>query len=124
MDDWSLVGEKINVENLIRLLNHRIETGYTTKNGSCYSDYRLEVKQNYDEDGKYKGSTVRLIKKGCKECGGALVDEDDLLCHKCYHQSVPEGECWCENLPPKCECESDDEYSITESGCDNLNCSL
>ena len=60
--------------------------------------------------------------KGCKECGGALVDEDDELCHKCYHQSVPEGECWCENLPPKCECESDDEYSITESGCDKLNC--
>ena len=24
--------------------------------------------------------------------------------------------------PPKCECESDDEYSITESGCDKLNC--
>jgi len=23
---------------------------------------------------------------------------------------------------PKCECESDDEYSITESGCDKLNC--
>jgi len=49
--------------------------------------------------------------KGCKECGGALVDEDDLLCHKCYHQSVPEGECWCNNVPPppKCECESDTE---------------
>ena len=29
-----------------------------------------------------------------------------------------------ENKPTqKCDCESDDEYSITESGCDNLNCS-
>jgi len=24
--------------------------------------------------------------------------------------------------PPKCDCESDDDYSVTESGCDKLNC--
>ena len=35
----------------------------------------------------------------CEKCGGALVDKDDLLCHKCYHQSVPEGEWWWNNIP-------------------------
>lgn len=32
----------------------------------------------------------------CEDCGNECVDLDDRLCHKCYHASVPPGECWCE----------------------------
>jgi len=57
------IGEKFDVEKLIQIYNYRIETGYTTKNGTKWSDYKLEVNQNYDENGKFKGSSISLIKK-------------------------------------------------------------
>ena len=35
----------------------------------------------------------------CEECNLPTVDEEDRLCHNCYHKSCDEGDCWCCNIP-------------------------
>ena len=73
---------------------------------TCDDCHREEYPEQYgeeEEDDK------------CEKCGEEVVDYGDKLCHKCYHKS-------CEDEGDKCYCESDDEYSVSASGCDNLAC--
>tara|TARA_R110002126_G_scaffold193380_1_gene341734 strand:- start:1033 stop:2004 length:972 start_codon:yes stop_codon:yes gene_type:complete len=82
------------------------------------SDCKIEAKKYCDECGGYGSDEEDLhIYHGgkCEKCGEEVEDYGDKLCHKCYHKS-------CGDNGDKCYCESDDEYSVSASGCDNLAC--
>ena len=32
----------------------------------------------------------------CEDCGEEKELAEDRICHRCYHSSVPKGECWCD----------------------------
>jgi hypothetical protein len=57
------IGEKFNIEEVIAHLQHKIDTGYTTKGGNSYKDWKLNVITHFTEDGIFKGTTVQLKKK-------------------------------------------------------------
>jgi hypothetical protein len=70
----------------------------------------------------------------CDKCHKEQYPEDYCQTADCQNQvstiSQSEGDaprhycekCYLEDQEDDCNCESDDEYSVTESGCDNINC--
>ena len=57
------IGEKFNLEEVIAHLQHKIDTGYTTKGGNSYKDWKMTVDMKFTEDGEYKGTSIQLKKK-------------------------------------------------------------
>jgi hypothetical protein len=57
------IGEKFNIEELITHLQHKINTGYTTKGGNSYKDWKMTVDMKFSEDGEYEGTRIHLKKK-------------------------------------------------------------
>ena len=56
----------------------------------------LSVKNIIDYD---ESEDVEEEDNACDNCDNIKEDEDDLLCHSCYHKSCEENgdECWCTN---------------------------
>jgi len=51
----------------------------------------------YDEDNVRVVEEEEDVPTGCKDCGNVKENDEDLLCHSCYHKSCVETgeECWC-----------------------------
>ena len=61
-----------------------------------FETLQKEMKEMKDKIKSLEEQVEELKAGKCEDCGNECEDLDDKLCHKCYHASVPSGECWCE----------------------------
>jgi len=61
------------------------------ENDEVYQEYPDSMEDDLSE---YLKTVFKY--DNCEDCGEKKELAEDRICHRCYHSSVPKGECWCD----------------------------